>query len=129
MQLERQIDDELKKNYTIYEDIAHNFSYLGFNLKSEKFKNPKVREALSLAIDRQELVDILYFGHGKVCNGPFLPGTGAFNETVKSPNPTLKEPKNCSKKRGMMKIILWSLSSVRVRVEAEVTRLRFYNIS
>lgn len=100
LQLERQIDDELKKNYTIYEDIAHNFSYLGFNLQNEKFKNPKVREALSLAIDRQELVDILYFGHGKVCNGPFLPGTGAFNETVKSPKPDIKRAKELLKEAG-----------------------------
>jgi peptide/nickel transport system substrate-binding protein len=100
LQLERQIDAEFRKNYTIYEDIAHNFSYLGFNLEVEKFKNPKVREALSLAIDRQELVDILYFGHGKVCNGPFLPGTGAFNDEVKSPKQDIQKAKQLLKEAG-----------------------------
>lgn len=100
LQLERQIDEEFKKNYTIYEDIAHNFSYLGFNLENQKFKNPKVREALSLAIDRQELVDILYFGHGKVCSGPFLPGTGAFNDAVKAPKQDIQKAKQLLKEAG-----------------------------
>ncbi len=100
LQLERQIDKDFKAHYSIYEDIAHNFSYMGFNLKSEKFKDPRVREALSLAIDRQELVDILYFGHGKVCTGPFLPGTGAFNEAVQAPKPDIAKAKALLKEAG-----------------------------
>jgi len=100
LQLERQIDDEFRQNYAIYEDIAHNYSYMGFNLESETFKNPKVREALSLAIDRQELVDILYFGHGKVCSGPFLPGTGAFNEEVKTPKQDIAKAKALLREAG-----------------------------
>lgn len=59
-----------------------------------------MREALSLAIDRQELVDILYFGHGKVCTGPFLPGTGAFNENVKAPKPDIARAKALLKEAG-----------------------------
>ncbi|MDD3462719.1 MAG: peptide-binding protein [Sulfurospirillaceae bacterium] len=100
LQFERQIDDDFRKNYNIYEDIAHNYSYLGFNLNIEKFKNPKVRKALSLAINRQELVDILYFGHGKVCTGPFLPGTGAFNDSVKVPIQDIFEAKRLLKEAG-----------------------------
>ncbi len=100
LQLERQIDEEFRQNYAIYEDIAHNYSYMGFNLESETFKNPKVREALSLAIDRQELVDILYFGHGKVCSGPFLPGTGAFNEDVKTPKQDIAKAKALLREAG-----------------------------
>jgi peptide/nickel transport system substrate-binding protein len=73
---------------------------MGFNLESETFKNPKVREALSLAIDRQELVDILYFGHGKVCSGPFLPGTGAFNEDVKTPKQDIAKAKALLREAG-----------------------------
>ena len=100
LQLERQIDENFRKHYTLYEEISHTFSYMGFNLKSEKFKDPRVREALSLAIDRQELVDILYFGHGKVCTGPFLPGTGAFNADVKAPKPDLPRAKALLKEAG-----------------------------
>ena len=100
LQLERQMDEDFHKHYNIYEDIAHNYSYMGFNLKSEKFKDPRVREALSLAIDRDELVDILYFGHGKVCTGPFLPGTGAFNDRTKAPKRDIERAKALLKEAG-----------------------------
>ena len=84
IQVDRQLDDNFKNNYTIMQKPSFSFSYLGFNLKSEKFKDIRIRQALSLAINRQELVDILFFGYGKVCNGPFLPDSFAYNEEVKT---------------------------------------------
>lgn len=100
LQLERQIDKDFKKDFSIYEDIAHSYTYVGMNLRLEKFKDRRVREAISLAIDRKELVDILYFGHGRVCNGPFLPGTGAYNEKVKAPTQDIKKAKKILKELG-----------------------------
>ncbi len=100
LQLERQIDDEFKKDFSIYEDLAHSYSYVGLNLTNEKFKDAKVRKALNLAIDRDELVDILYFGHGRVCSGPFMPGTGAFNRVVEAPKQNISEAKKLLKESG-----------------------------
>lgn len=100
LQIERQIDDEFKKNFSIYEDLAHSYSYVGLNLTHEKFKDTRVRKALSLSIDREELVDILYFGHGQVCHGPFMPGTGAFNPNVKSPKQDIEEAKRLLREAG-----------------------------
>ena len=93
MQYERQLNDEFFKNFNIYEEITHSYTYLGFNLRRDKFKNPKVREALSLAIDRDELVKILFFKHARVCTGPFLPATAAFNPDVKTPKQDLEKAK------------------------------------
>ncbi|AFL69295.1 peptide-binding protein [Sulfurospirillum barnesii] len=100
LQLERQIDADFRNYYAIYEEISHTYSYIGFNLKSEKFKDARVREALSLAIDREELVNILSFGHGKVCTGPFLPGTGAFNASVQAPKRDINRAKALLKEAG-----------------------------
>ncbi len=100
MQYERQLNEDFFKKFNIYENISQSYSYLGFNLRLEKFKNPKVREALSLAINRQELVDILFFNHAKVCSGPFLPGTKAFNEDVKAPLLDIKKAKRLLKEAG-----------------------------
>ncbi|WP_331774598.1 peptide-binding protein [Sulfurospirillum sp. 1612] len=100
LQLTRQIDENFKKQYNIYESPAHAYEYLGFNLKNKKFKDPRVRKALSLAINRQELVNILYFGHGKVCSGPFLPGTGAFNPHIKAPKQDIKKATALLKEAG-----------------------------
>jgi len=93
MQIERQVQKSFFDEYKVIEEIAHAYTYLGFNLRRDKFKDPRVREALSLAVDRQELVDILFMGHGQVCRGPFLPGGLAFNEKVLAPKRDLKKAK------------------------------------
>jgi len=100
MQIERQVQPDFFKNYTVIEEIAHTYTYLGLNLRREKFQDPRVREALSLAIDRKELVDILFMGHGQVCTGPFLPGGPSFNATVAAPTPNLAKAKALLKEAG-----------------------------
>lgn len=100
MQYERQLKSDFFEKFNIYENISQSYTYLGFNLRLEKFKNPKIREALSLAIDREELVKILFFDHAKVCTGPFLPGTKAFNESVKAPSQDIKRAKELLAEAG-----------------------------
>ncbi len=100
LQMEREIDEEFRDKYNFYEKMSNSYTYLGFNLKNPKFKDPKVRKALSLAIDREELVDILFFGHGRVCTGPFMPKTFAFNPDVKIPKVDRKRAKELLKEAG-----------------------------
>lgn len=100
LQFDRQIDASFKDDFKIVEQPAFAYDYLGFNLRKEKFQDRRVREALSLAIDRQEMVDILYFGHGQVCTGPFLPGTFAFNNEIGIPKPNLEKAKALLKEAG-----------------------------
>ena len=100
MQINRQIDDTFKKNYTIIQKPSFAYTYLGFNLKDEKFKDIRIRQALSLAIDRQELVDILFFGYGQICNGPFLPNSFAFNDNVKTITQNIEKAKALLKEAG-----------------------------
>ncbi len=100
MQIERQVQPSFFKNYKVIEEIAHAYTYLGLNLRRAKFKDPRVREALSLAIDRKELVDILFMGHGQVCSGPFLPGGPSFNRSVTAPVQNIKKAKSLLKAAG-----------------------------
>lgn len=71
---ERKLSSTFQKYFNIYEHQTRSYTYLGFNLRRKKFQNPKVRKALSLALNRQELIDILFFHHAKIAKGPFLPG-------------------------------------------------------
>lgn len=100
LQIERQLDEDFKSNFNVYEKISQSYTYMGFNLENPKFKDARVREAISLALDRKEMVDILFFGHGEVCHGPFMPGTFAYNESVKSPSQNLEVAKALLKEAG-----------------------------
>ena len=103
IQIDRQLNDDFKNKFNIFERASFGYTYMGFNLKSTKFKNKKIREAISLAIDKQEMVDILFFGHAKVCNGPFLPGTFAFNKKIKIQKQNIKKAKQILQSLGYSK--------------------------
>ena len=100
MAYERQLKEEFFEKFKIYEKISLAYTYLGFNLRLEKFKDARVRKALSLAIDRQEIIDILFFNHASPCSGPFLPGSAAFNESVKVPTQDIQEALRLLKEAG-----------------------------
>lgn len=53
--------------------------YLSINEKIAPFDNPKVREALMYAIDRQTLIDKLYYGTGIPAKGILAPGLAGYN--------------------------------------------------
>ena len=100
IQVDRQLDDNFKKNYNILQKPSLSYTYLGFNLKNEKFKDIRIRKALSYAVNRQELVDILFFGYGKACNGPFLPDSFAYNDEVQTPVQDINKAKELLKEAG-----------------------------
>ncbi len=100
MQFERQLDKAFHQRFTTLELPSHSYTYLGFNLRLKKFQDPKVREALSLAINREALIDVLFLKHGKVCTGPFLPGSKGFNNHVKAPEHNLEKAKRLLKAAG-----------------------------
>jgi peptide/nickel transport system substrate-binding protein len=103
LQIDRQLEKSFTDSFDIYERPAFSYSYLGFNLRKDKFKNKKIREAIALAIDKQELVDILFFGHGKVCNGPFLPGSFAYDEKTIPTKQNIIKSKQLLKEEGFDK--------------------------
>ncbi len=45
---------------------TNDYSYLGFNLTLDKFKDPRVRQAMSYAINRQDIIDTVYNGEATI---------------------------------------------------------------
>ena len=103
LQMQRQIDEKFKDEFHIFEKQSFKYSYMGLNLKGKKFSDKRVREAISLGINRQQIADILYFGYADVCTGPFLKGSIAYNEKVKPPVQNIKKAKELLKQAGYTK--------------------------
>jgi peptide/nickel transport system substrate-binding protein len=61
----------------------HYYTILLYNTYDPLFSNPKVRRALSLAIDREYIVENILNGLGRVANGPMGVGSPYHNPEVK----------------------------------------------
>lgn len=57
-------------------------SYLGFNINKEPFNDEKVRQAISYAIDREEIVAGVYDDMGKPAKGPLAPDVWGYSEEL-----------------------------------------------
>ncbi|MBN1141582.1 MAG: peptide-binding protein [Deltaproteobacteria bacterium] len=83
LQYARQSDSfNFRRNFRKYRYPAMAYTYLGFNLRQPLFQDKKVRQAISCAIDREEIVKGVLLGLGRVANGPYVPGTWPHNPQV-----------------------------------------------
>ena len=73
-----------ENKFRVWSSIGLNINYLGFRMDHKPFDNPKVREAVTMAIDRVELVKRLYKGKAIVAQGPLPPFTLGYQEGLKS---------------------------------------------
>ena len=74
---------ELNKKINLYKDMGNGYTYFGFNLKKRPFDDINVRKAISLAIDRQEIIDGVLLGLGEEITSPYKPGTYWENKNIK----------------------------------------------
>jgi peptide/nickel transport system substrate-binding protein len=58
------------------------YTYLGYNLKNPLFVDKRVRQAITCAIKKDELVQGVLFGLGQAGHTPFQPGTWANNPAL-----------------------------------------------
>jgi peptide/nickel transport system substrate-binding protein len=92
LQYRRQTDTPFfQRRYRRYRYPAFGYTYLGYNLQDPKFADRRVRQALNYAINKEEIIEGVLFGLGRVSTGPFPPESWAYNETVKpAPHDPLK---------------------------------------
>ncbi len=85
---------EASSNIRFYSTSGRVYHYIGYNTKNPRFSSPTTRQALTMAIDRQGIIDALLYGYGKACTGHIAPLLSwAYNETVK---PISYDPKAAS---------------------------------
>jgi len=59
------------------------YLYMGYNLRHPLFKDKRIRQAMTAAINKDELVQGVLFGMGQKSVGPIVPGRWAYNPAVR----------------------------------------------
>ncbi|MCG8596564.1 MAG: ABC transporter substrate-binding protein [Kiloniellales bacterium] len=59
-----------------------NVGYLSFNVERKPFDDKKVRQALSMAINKQAIIEVVFQGAGKVAKNPIPPTIWSYNDEV-----------------------------------------------
>jgi peptide/nickel transport system substrate-binding protein len=85
---------KFRRRFKKYIHPSLSFTFLGYNLLDPLFKNIKIRQALSYAINKKEIIKGALLGLGVRCSGPFMPGTYFYDGNIKkygyNPNEALK---------------------------------------
>lgn len=84
LQATRQTDyPKFKREFNKYRYLSFSYVYLGYNLRHRFFKDKRVRQAISYAINKKELIDGVLLGQGVEATGPYKPDMWAYNGSVK----------------------------------------------
>jgi peptide/nickel transport system substrate-binding protein len=59
------------------------YTYLGYNLLDPMFSDKRVRQAITYAINKKDIIEGVLLGYGTPCTGPFPPESWAYNPNVK----------------------------------------------
>ncbi|MFH1644961.1 MAG: peptide-binding protein [Candidatus Omnitrophota bacterium] len=70
------------EHYNKFRYPSFGYTYLAYNLLDERFSDARVRKALNMAVNKQEIIDGVLMGLGRECTGPFVPESWAYNEEV-----------------------------------------------
>ncbi len=84
VQYKRQTNtDFFKKNFRKYKYLSFSYTYLGYNLRHPIFRDKRVRQAISYAIDKKEIIRGVLLGLGVEATGPYKPDAWFYNPNVK----------------------------------------------
>ncbi len=61
---------------------GRSYTYIGWNI--ERFSDKKLRQAFSIAIDREQIISEVLDNYGQVVNGPITPEHWAYNPDLKN---------------------------------------------
>lgn len=77
--------ETLKKdpNINVMTKAGLNVGYLHFNTQKKPFDNPKVRQALNYAINKEAIIQSVYQGSGEKAKNPIPPTMWSYNDDVK----------------------------------------------
>lgn len=76
------------------------YNMLTFNQTKKPFSDVRVREAMTLALNRQEIVDFVWYGQNKLLNSSIIPASWAYNKEVPNHKQNIKRAKELLAEAG-----------------------------
>jgi peptide/nickel transport system substrate-binding protein len=120
LQFRRQTDSAFfKKYYCKFQLPSFTYTYLGYNLSDPKFQDQRVRQALNYAVDKQEIINLVFLGLARPANGPFVPESWAYNDKVKPAD------FNPQRARELLKEAGWSDTNADGIIEKDGVKFEF----
>jgi peptide/nickel transport system substrate-binding protein len=90
--------------YKKYRYTPFSYIYLGYNLRDPRFADRRVRQALTCAINKKEIINGVLMGLGVRATGPYKPGTWYYNPNVP------KFPYNPARAKKLLAAAGWHLN-------------------
>ncbi|WP_428416649.1 glutathione ABC transporter substrate-binding protein [Phocicoccus schoeneichii] len=92
---------ESNPDVTLLRSETVSFDYIGFNTTKEPLNDKRVRQAITHAFNKQNVVDGVYNGAGTPASGPISPGVMGYSEELKGLEYDVEKAKALLKEAGL----------------------------
>jgi ABC-type transport system substrate-binding protein len=79
-QVERLTEDP---RFQSFSGLSFGYTYIGYNMRRKPFNDRRVRQALSMAIDVNKIIEYVIYNQGERITGPFVKQTDFYNHQIK----------------------------------------------
>ena len=103
IQFSKQTDNpRFRKQFSKYTYLSNNYTYIAYNTKNPLFSDKRVRQALTYATPKDEIIQGVLFGLGTKATGPYKPDTLWHNKEVKTYPYDLAKAKELLRQAGFV---------------------------
>jgi peptide/nickel transport system substrate-binding protein len=103
LQYAKQTDNpRFKERYNKYKYLSNSYTYVGYNLKNPLFQDKRVRQALTYATPKDDIIEGVLFGLGTRATGPYKPTSPWYNPDVKKYDYNLEKAKKLLSEAGFV---------------------------